>query len=210
MTCLAQSEAQQEYLNSDVEVQHFDKEKWAKAVEGVDYTDEKKRKEKKKKDYDLPSSFFGDMSWIKYLFYVLGIIGLGILLYYIIQHTMLLQGGQKKNDKAYTIEDAEDNLLETDLQRFLKEALAKGDYKMAIRVYYLEILKQLSLKKQIKWQRDKTNNEYLREMRKQDHFKDFRSVTRTFERAWYGDATIGKDVYAEISPEFERYLGVIG
>jgi len=78
-----------------------------------------------------------------------------------------------------------------------------------VRVYYLEVLKQLSLKDLIKWQRDKTNSEYLREMRQQTHFKDFRHVTRIFERVWYGDTKIEQDTFQQISPEFELYLSKV-
>ncbi len=73
----------------------------------------------------------------------------------------------------------------------------------------MEVLKQLSLKNLIKWQRDKTNSEYLREMRKQSHFKDFRHVTRIFERVWYGDTKIEQDTFQQISPEFDEYLKTV-
>ncbi len=199
---------QEAYFNEDIETNDFDEEEWQEAIEGLDYNEKEERPKQKNpwKFKTASGSFFGNMSWMKIFWYMFGLIALGVLLYFVIRYAANLQAGQKKKKKAYTIEEAEENLLETDLQRFLKDALARGDYRMAVRVYYLEILKQLSLNNRIKWQRDKTNSEYLREMRKNNHFKDFRHITRIFERVWYGDTTIGKDIYQQISPEFENYL----
>ncbi len=210
--CSAQENAQELYQDSDIEHRQFDKEKWGKVIDGIDYNEKEKRpKEKDKSDSwegfgGNPSSFFGNLSGIRYLFYAIGIIILGVLVFFIVKNTMLLHGTANRKNRAFTIEEAEQNLLETDLQRFLKEALAKGDYRMAVRVYYLEILKQLSLKGTIKWKRDKTNSEYLNEMRPQSDFKDFRKLTRTFERVWYGNKLIEKSIYNTISPQFEGYL----
>jgi len=194
---------QEEYFKEDIEVNDFDDEQWKKATEDLDYNEKEKRP---KKHNSPPPSFFSNVSWIKVMWYILGVLALCVLLYFVIQYSLGLQTVPKTKKKTYSIEDAEENLLETDLEGFLKDALARGDYRLALRVYYLEILKQLSLKDLIKWQRDKTNSEYLREMRPQNHFKDFRYITRIFERVWYGDTVIEKDIYQQISPEFEGYL----
>ena len=198
----------EEYLNEDIEVNEFDEEDWQEATDGLDYNEKEERpkKERKPKNLNLPSSFFPNISSTRLIWYTLGIIALGVLLFFVIKYAAGLQAIDRKKKRAYTIEEAEENLLETDLQRFLREALEKGDYRLAVRVYYLEVLKQLSLKNLIKWQRDKTNSEYLREMRKQSHFKDFRHVTRIFERVWYGDTEIEQDAFQQISPEFDEYL----
>ena len=54
---------------------------------------------------------------------------------------------------------------ETDLERFLREALAQGNYTLAIRLYYLQVIKDLSAKSAIRWSREKTNRDYQRELR---------------------------------------------
>ena len=201
-----QLDFEEEYLNEEIERNEFDEEDWQEATEDLDYNEKEERPKRERRQVNLPSSFFSNMPSTRLIWYTLGIIALAILLFFVVKYAMGLQAVDKKKKRAYTIEEAEDNLLETDLQRFLRDALDAGDYKLAIRVYYLEVLKQLSLKNHIKWKRDKTNSEYLREMRKQTHFKDFRHVTRIFERAWYGDAKVNQDIFQELKLEFEGYL----
>lgn len=202
-----QLDYQEEYLNEEIERNEFDEKDWKEATEDLDYNEKEERPKKERRQRaNLPSSFFPNIPLTRLIWYTLGILALGVLLFFVIKYAAGLQAVDRKKKRAYTIEEAEENLLETDLQYLLREALEKGDYKLAVRVYYLEILKQLSLKNLIKWQRDKTNSEYLREMRKQAHFKDFRHVTRIFERVWYGDTKIEQDIFQQISPEFEVYL----
>lgn len=196
---------QEDYLNEDIDRNEFDEEEWKEATEDLDYN-EKEERPKKQRRAKLPSSFFPNIPLTRLIWYTLGVIALIVLLFFVAKYTAGLQAVDKKKKRVYTIEEAEENLLETDLQRFLREALENGDYELAVRVYYLEVLKQLSLKDLIKWQRDKTNSEYLREMRQQTHFEDFRHVTRIFERVWYGDTKIEQATFQQISPEFELYL----
>ena len=56
----------------------------------------------------------------------------------------------------------------TELQRLLKDALDQGDYRGAIRIYFIFILRALSKKKWIQWEKEKTNFSYLVEMRKNE------------------------------------------
>jgi hypothetical protein len=102
-------------------------------------------------------------------------------------------------------------LHETDLERFLRQALTDTDYRTAVRLYYLSILKQYSLREIISWKKDKTNNEYLTEVRRSNAptYADFRAATLIFERVWYGEKVIEARDYAKIQPKFEQLLAKI-
>ena len=54
-------------------------------------------------------------------------------------------------------EKIEENIHESDLDKFIKQAESEEKYNLAIRLYYLAIIKELSLGKLIKWKRNKTN-----------------------------------------------------
>jgi len=127
----------------------------------------------------------------------------------------LLGGGsfaQPKNKKVVksnahiTIDNVEEHIYESDLDRFIREAVEQNNYTLAIRLYYLAIIKELSLKRAIKWKKDKTNKDYLREMRKTNLFNPFREATRIFERIWYGEEELEKEDYQEIKPTFEKLV----
>jgi hypothetical protein len=134
------------------------------------------------------------------------------LLYFLIGQGLFLQNKAVIAQKAdFNISDIENNLHETDLERFLRQALTDTDYRTAVRLYYLSILKQYSLREIIVWKKDKTNNEYLTEVRRSESptYRDFRAATLTFERVWYGEKAIEAAEYTKIQPNFERLLGSI-
>ena len=92
------------------------------------------------------------------------------------------------------------------MERFLRQALEKEDYGLAVRLYYLAILKELSLKKAIKWKKDKTNRDYQRELRQTKFAEAFSEVTYIFERAWYGRSQLRESDYKQIEPKFQRFI----
>ncbi|MEY4927116.1 MAG: hypothetical protein RI894_1552, partial [Bacteroidota bacterium] len=157
---------------------------WQKAKAGIDYSHsaaeaEAKRKAaeaserngKKRSDaqsHSLPNfspSFFEGMSVLVKSIFIGLIIGLIALLLYLVSKSALFLGNATVNTEIISLEDVENDLHESDLERFLRQALENGDYRLALRIYYLMILKALSLKELIAWKKDKTNNEYCRELR---------------------------------------------
>jgi hypothetical protein len=112
------------------------------------------------------------------------------------------------NDKVFTIEEIEERIHESDLDRLLREALQRGDFRLAVRIYYLAIIKELSLKDWIRWKKDKTNREYVNELiaRKPELSTGFRDATFAFEKVWYGDLEIKEKEYNILSPRFRSFI----
>lgn len=108
-----------------------------------------------------------------------------------------------------TLDNLDEYLHETDLERFLREALAQGNYTLAVRLYYLQIIKNLSEKNALRWSREKTNRDYLRELCGHRMADTFREVTRVYERVWYGNQTIGAEEYAALEPGLKRALAAV-
>jgi hypothetical protein len=108
-----------------------------------------------------------------------------------------------------TLDNLDEYLHETDLERFLREALAQGNYTLAVRLYYLQIIKNLSEKNALRWSREKTNRDYLRELRGHRMADTFREVTRVYERVWYGNLAIGAEEYAALEPGLKRALAAV-
>lgn len=106
----------------------------------------------------------------------------------------------------FTLEELEKNLPETDLERFLRLALEQNDYRAAIRVYYLMTLQKLNALKHIRWEPEKTNNDYIIELSGSDHQKPFRKLTLTYEVIWYGEAPIDLERYEKVAPDYTRFI----
>lgn len=216
---MAQDDGQREYLRSYLK-ERPNEGAWDKATNGLDFSKRKKKKERERRErtessnndngpnYGEGSLFDGDWSSIfKILFFVI-VIGLLVFL------TLRLVGGNpflmnkrvEKENINYSIEDVEADIHKSDLEGFARHALDKQDYKLAVRLYYLQIIKLLSQNRLIKWKRDKTNRAYINEMKGSDYFKDFRSVTRLFERVWYGDINLQKNEFEQLRPRFLEFL----
>lgn len=106
------------------------------------------------------------------------------------------------------LQDIESNLQEADVEGFLAQSLQEKDYRLAIRLYYLAIIKELSAKGLIDWKRDKTNGQYLKELRRKEYpkLKDFRGVTRVFEYVWYSNMAFDGGQFEEVRIDFNNLL----
>lgn len=86
-----------------------------------------------------------------------------------------------KNALPYTVE--EDTIYGVDFPGGIADALSRQDYREAVRLLYLQTLKQLSDAKRIDWQLYKTPTQYLYEVR----LPAFRQLTNHFLRVRYGN-----------------------
>jgi len=103
-------------------------------------------------------------------------------------------------------ETAPSDIPKTELERLLEEAITAKDYRKAVRVYYLFILKDLSEKKWIEWEKQKTNMHYLLEMQGKTEAPAFEKALTYFEFIWYGKREITGPQFSSIQPHFIQLL----
>lgn len=187
----------------------WDETEWEKAKEGIKYVN--KDKPEKEEESDLPNMEFEPPSfeWInkplvKVIFVVILIALLAFTLY------KLFTGSSDKKvkdikDLGYSLEYLEDNIEESDFDRFLRMALESSDYRSAVRILFLKCLQGLHLKDLIRWKKDKTNNDFLNEMRPHGSYKQFRNLTLAFEIVWYGDTAITEEQFNFLQKEFNAF-----
>lgn len=97
-------------------------------------------------------------------------------------------------------------VTKTELELRLESALARDDFREAIRVYFTMILQELIRINEIKWKREKTNHQYLQEIKSVGRKSSFSRVVRLFEIVWYGEYAIDYLRYKEIEPELIQFL----
>ncbi|MEM7105571.1 MAG: DUF4129 domain-containing protein [Bacteroidota bacterium] len=199
------------YMSEDVEHREFDNDRWEKTVDGMKFSDEKPEKveENTSDPVYFDGSFFGDGRYVRYIFYGIFIIFFLFLMYRLLTNRFTLIETKLKPKRNYSIEDVEENLHESDLERFLRESLEQKNFRQAIRMYYLMIIKELSQLRWINWKKEKTNFDYLREMREKSVFPSFRNVTRIFDKVWYGETEVNEPDYNRLKNYFEKLLKAI-
>lgn len=151
---------------------------------------------------------FSGLGVFGYVLLALFLVGLVFLIYYMYLNSE--SDGTKVNREIDLDELNPTEIPLTELERLLQEALAKGDYRGAIRIYFIFIVRDLSNKGWIRWQKEKTNFHYLREMSGKAEFDDFNRSVSFFEIIWYGKRDVDLQKFEEIKPNFTRFLDKLG
>lgn len=107
------------------------------------------------------------------------------------------------------LDKIEENLHEAELLDPIQRAIAAGDYPLAVRLYYLSVLKELSVRNHIRWKRDKTNGAYLRELAGSSFFPTVQEVTLIFERIWYGKVELTKADFDQLEIKMKKAVATV-
>ncbi len=201
---------QDSYLQQPIQTHAFDTAKWKSLTKELDYSED--QKQLKKEEAADPEKADRFATFMKFL--LIGV-GIGILIFLIVKMANGENIFSPKNNKikplagTINLEQIEENLHEAELENHIRQATAAGDFALAVRLYYLAILKELSLKKLIKWKKDKTNGEYLRELAGSHLFATVQEATLIFERVWYGKMALQEGDFVQIEAKFKRAIGAI-
>jgi hypothetical protein len=98
-----------------------------------------------------------------------------------------------------------ENLFDIDYESALKSAMAAGNYRLAIRLLYLQTLRDLALRNIIQYRQERTNSDYLMQLFHTSYYKDFFRLTRNFEYAWYGQFEVSPSAFERIRNEFASF-----
>lgn len=102
------------------------------------------------------------------------------------------------------IGDDEEIINNQDIQSLINEALKEKNYRLAIRYYYLLTLQQLSGKELIDWQVQKTNHEYIYEIKNNDLRSQFGQLTDVYDYIWYGNFEVDETAFAKAQLAFNK------
>lgn len=117
----------------------------------------------------------------------------------------LFQRNRKmKNTDATEMEEMPEDIFKIPYQRELDKAIAAGNYRLAVRLLYLSLLKQLADKGRIRYRQESTNSDYLAQLYKTPLYSDFFRVTRHYEYSWYGQFPVSEPIFTTIRNEFEK------
>ena len=114
---------------------------------------------------------------------------------------------EKKNETLeIDVEDAEQLIHFADFQSLIEQAETHNDTRLSIRYYYLWLLKTLKDKELILWLPDKTNSDYLYEIKDITVKNRFSRLSYLYEYIWYGEFSINDTEYREAKAEFDAFL----
>jgi hypothetical protein len=110
------------------------------------------------------------------------------------------RSGSRNTNTA--VEDEGVDLFNIPYQDLLQKAYAEKNYRLAVRILYLQTLKLLSEKNIISFQADYTNMDYLQQLSPTMFYKDFFAITRHYEYVWYGGFAVSEPAFTIIRNDF--------
>lgn len=197
--------AQSESAEGPEQVRAIDAAQWEQATGKLDYS--KDLAEAPKPPRNTPSwnpnfEFLG-----KVLQVLAALIAFCFIAYAVYQMLQVPRNKTVARDGVeITVENVEQYIHETDLQQFLQEALNQQNYPLAVRLYYLQVIKNLSEKKAIDWSLEKTNRDYQRELSAHSHAPAFRQATLVYERVWYGNQILDAAQFKALEPGLQQLV----
>lgn len=109
---------------------------------------------------------------------------------------------QEEAAPVITVDDMGEHIWGLPYQELLPKALAENNYRLAVRILFLQTLTILDKKELIRFQPDLTNYDYLLQLRPADCYRQFALITRHYEHVWYGKFELTRDMYEKISSDF--------
>ena len=100
--------------------------------------------------------------------------------------------------------DTED-IFAINYQKEIDRAANQGNYRLAIRLMFLQLLKTMSEKDIIQYKQGRTNLDFLGQLIATRYYPDFFRITRNYEYSWYGQFEVTKEAYTFIRNNFSNF-----
>jgi hypothetical protein len=191
----------------------------AKAFGYVNYLDsllkEEQEKQKKNKPKDKPNV---NLSWLDAFFssgilhVLLWTLAIGFVLF--ILYKLFLTDGifrrnASKSDSINAVVEEEKITAESDFDALIQNAEQVQNYRLAVRYHYLKSLYLLAQKNIVQLAVDKTNFNYVQEIRDEQKRNTFSSLTLNYEYVWYGEFDVDNVIYYKINSAFKNFNSII-
>ncbi|HEY9183992.1 MAG TPA: DUF4129 domain-containing protein [Salegentibacter sp.] len=91
-----------------------------------------------------------------------------------------------------------------DISKLIKKAVSEGNYRLAIRYHYLDTLRKMDMHGIIDYSFDKTNQDYLAEIKVKKLQHQFKRITRIYEYSWYGEFQVNQENFSLAESAFSK------
>jgi hypothetical protein len=116
----------------------------------------------------------------------------------------LIRSKKPTNDEEEP-EDSTEDIFQMDFEKEIQQAIDNKQFTLAVRLMYLQTLRELSDKHLINYSGEKTNGEYLFQLAGTTYYKRFFRLTRSFDYTWYGQFQLSQDSFGTIQNDFVAF-----
>lgn len=134
-----------------------------------------------------------------------------LLVIYFIFRAILNKEGQwvfgKSSDKnIIPVTDIESNIHAVNFRSLISSAEENNNYRLAIRYYYLWLLKDLTAAELIDYDVEKTNSDYYNELISPVVKEEFSYTSYLYNYIWYGEFNVDKEQFTKAKKSFIGFL----
>lgn len=155
----------------------------------------------KLKDFNHWSTIF-----LRILYAIIFLASTYIIVRLIMNHKGRWFFNKKNENVAVNLENVEEHIHEADFESMIRETEQAGNTRQSIRLYYLWLLKTLTDKELIDWHPEKTNSDYVRELKDETQKANFRYLSYLYNHIWYGEFSINDEEYRNARQAFLNQL----
>jgi hypothetical protein len=154
------------------------------------------------KETDQPARF-RENRWLSTpVFVAILVLFIGLIAWFLIRNNVV--GRRNISGTNEEPVDEHEDIFSINYQRDIDNAIRDKNYRLAIRLMFLRLLRDLSDKHLIEYKQDRTNFEYLAQLHQSSYYQDFFRITRNYEYAWYGKFDVSDEAFGAIKKDFDN------
>lgn len=150
------------------------------------------------------ASSSGQIGWAIFR-YILIVAVIVILIYLLVKNEIRALFYGKSATVEIDFKEFDEDIHKINFDELIEEAISKKDYRKAVRLHFLKLLKDLTDNNLIKWKIDKTNKDYSMELANSKYNAMFNQLSLTYEYIWYGDFQLDETNFKTTIAQFKQF-----
>lgn len=150
------------------------------------------------------------MNILDYTVNTIAVILILVVIYLIVKAILNKEGtwifGSKSDATLIRYDEIEKNLHLVDFEKLIKDSINSGEHRLSIRYYYLFLLKKMSDKQLIEWDVEKTNSDYIYEIKAPQLKANFEYLSYLYNYIWYGEFDLSLQEFEKAKKAFDTTI----
>ncbi|RYF78312.1 MAG: DUF4129 domain-containing protein, partial [Chitinophagaceae bacterium] len=148
-----------------------------------------------------------DQKWFQNLLWIIILCSfIAVVIWYLASSNIRLFSKQsKKIVEEGPEEEMTDDIFSIQYEKEIQKAEGAGNYRLAVRLWYLKTLREMADRNIIDYRHERTNNEYVNSLAGGRYYRDFFRLTRNFEYTWYGQFPLSSEGYNMMRRDFSSF-----
>ena len=117
--------------------------------------------------------------------------------------------GKSAQKKIGTSETIEEDIHNIDFASIIEKSKQENNHRLSIRYYHLWLLKRMADGSIIEWHIEKTNSDYLHEIKHGPLKEEFKYLSYIYDCSWYGEFGVDNALFEKAEKAFVKTINSI-